>query len=144
MNLKNHTMTARITAVAAVLTITPLALAAFSMPRHLIAGGGGQSTGGAWTARSALGQPCAGPVTSGSASVTSGFFAGAFAPPPCPGDLNGDRLINTLDLVGFLARFGLIAPPGSPEALADLNSDGVVNTSDLVFFLGRFGTACPN
>lgn len=68
----------------------------------------------------------------------------SFVPPPsCPGDINGDRVINTTDLTLLLLRFGETAAPGSPAAAADLNADGVVNTSDLVLFLSRFGNACP-
>ncbi len=62
-------------------------------------------------------------------------------PPACAGDLNGDRVVNTSDLVTFLGRFGqTINPPGNG---ADFVADGVVNTADLVFFLGRFGSVCP-
>lgn len=139
----NKSMLKHMTAMAATLGLAASAMGAISIPRHLIASGGGQSTGGAWSTHAALGQPCAGPIAGGAASVNSGFLPGAFAPPPCPGDLNNDRFINTADLVGFLGRFGLLAPPESPEALADFNADGAVNTADLVFFLGKFGTACP-
>lgn len=63
------------------------------------------------------------------------------APPPlCPGDLNGDSVVNTADLVVFLGRFGQSVPA---YTLGDLNGNGVVNTADLVIFLGRFGQACP-
>ncbi len=65
---------------------------------------------------------------------------GATPPPPCPGDLNNDRAVNTADLVIFLGDFGSTVTPGTGP---DFNSDGSVNTTDLVFFLGRFGTACP-
>ncbi len=62
-------------------------------------------------------------------------------PPPCAGDLNGDRAVNTADLVAFLGQFGQTASPSGSGA--DFVADGVVNTADLVFFLGRFGVACP-
>lgn len=62
-------------------------------------------------------------------------------PPTCAGDLNGDRVVNTADLVSFLGLFGQPASPAGSGA--DLVADGVVNTADLVFFLGRFGTPCP-
>jgi T5SS/PEP-CTERM-associated repeat protein len=64
----------------------------------------------------------------------------AAPPPTCPGDLNGDNVVNTTDLVAFLGRFGTTVPP---YTLGDLNGDGQVNTTDLVAFLGRFGRTCP-
>jgi T5SS/PEP-CTERM-associated repeat protein len=64
----------------------------------------------------------------------------AAPPPTCPGDLNGDNVVNTTDLVAFLGRFGSTVPA---YTLGDLNGDGQVNTTDLVAFLGRFGRTCP-
>lgn len=60
-------------------------------------------------------------------------------PPACPGDLNGDSAVNTIDLTMFLARFGTTVSPGGP---GDFNGDGSVNTIDLTMFLSRFGSAC--
>jgi len=54
----------------------------------------------------------------------------------CIGDLNGDRSINTADLVLLVAAYG------TSNALTDLNSDGTVNTADLTVLLSRFGRAC--
>lgn len=59
--------------------------------------------------------------------------------PPCAGDLNGDGVVNTSDLVNFLAVFGQPVPIAHP---ADLNGDGIVNVLDLTIFLGAFGTSC--
>ena len=64
------------------------------------------------------------------------------APPtatPCPGDINGDGVVNTGDLGILLAHFGLQVPPGTQ---GDLNGDGVVTTFDLGAVLGSFGVVC--
>lgn len=58
---------------------------------------------------------------------------------PCPADINGDDLVNTIDLTRLLGLFGSTLVPGAP---GDVNSDGVVNTIDLTQFLSRFGDAC--
>lgn len=80
--------------------------------------------------------------------VGTGVFNGAVhayalvpvPPPPCPGDLNADNMVNTQDLTILLGNFGTNVPPNT---LGDFDGNGVVNTADLVFFLGAFGTACP-
>ncbi len=61
-------------------------------------------------------------------------------PPDCPGDMDGDRLVNTTDLTAFLGAFGTTVTPGAP---GDFDGNGSVNTADLTFFLGNFGASCP-
>jgi hypothetical protein len=60
------------------------------------------------------------------------------APAPCPGDTNGDNIVNFADLNAVLSAFGQTGL-GLP---ADLNGDGVVNFSDLNAVLSAFGTGC--
>ncbi len=134
---------ARLAVAAFAVTSSAYAIASFTVPWYAVGRGGGTSTGGPWSCRSLLGQPCAGGASGGAFSVVSGYLPGVSTPPPCPADVNGDRVINTSDLVLLLARFGLPAPPGSPAAAVDFNADGTVNTPDLVYFLVRFGTTCP-
>ena len=62
-------------------------------------------------------------------------------PPPCPEDINGDGVINVLDLIDLLLCFGQPAVPGC--VAEDVNSDGTVNVLDLIDLLLAFGTACP-
>ena len=59
----------------------------------------------------------------------------------CPEDVNGDGVINVLDLIDVLLCFGLPAVPGCEDE--DVNRDGVVNVLDLIDVLLAFGTACP-
>ncbi len=56
-----------------------------------------------------------------------------------PGDVNGDRTVNILDLVAVAIVFGTrIGSPGyNPNA--DVNRDGVINILDLTFVALRFG-----
>lgn len=55
----------------------------------------------------------------------------------CVGDLDGDGLISTSDLVFLLAEFGCVA-----SCPADLNGDDQTNVADLILILSLFGTAC--
>lgn len=64
----------------------------------------------------------------------------AFAPPPCPGDANGDRQVNAADLSVLIGAFGSPADPAGSGA--DFNGDGIVNAADLSVLIGGFGTDC--
>lgn len=67
---------------------------------------------------------------------------------PCPGDYNGDGVVDLADLIAFNTDWqpnvGLIGPPGSP---GDYNGDGMVDLADLVGFntdwQPNIGTTCP-
>ncbi len=59
-------------------------------------------------------------------------------PHPCPGDANGDDVVNFLDLNVVLSEFGMT---GAGLA-GDLNGDGVVDFLDLNVMLSFFGGAC--
>ncbi len=59
----------------------------------------------------------------------------------CPWDVNGDGVVNVLDLIDLLLCFGQPAIPGCVGA--DVNEDGTVNVLDLIDLLLEFGTACP-
>lgn len=56
----------------------------------------------------------------------------------CPGDANGDNMVNFADLNLVLFQFGVVGPntPG------DVNHDGVVNFLDLNIVLANFGQSC--
>ena len=89
---------------------------------------------------------------SGPALYAGGFFASAGGLPelsiakwqgcasdaPCPGDTNGDGLVNFTDLNAVLADFGQ-SGMGLP---GDTNGDGIVNFTDLNEVLAAFGTSC--
>ena len=61
--------------------------------------------------------------------------------PVCPEDINGDGVINVLDLIDLLLCFGQSAVPGCETE--DVNGDGSVNVLDLIDLLLEFGNACP-
>jgi Ca2+-binding RTX toxin-like protein len=59
------------------------------------------------------------------------------------GDINGNRIVNTIDYLAFRQAFG--KSPSDPlfNSAFDYNGDGVVNTVDYLFFRQRFGVAFP-
>lgn len=58
----------------------------------------------------------------------------------CPGDLNGDEVVDLADLTVILAGFGI--PSGATYAQGDMDQDGDIDLEDLVLFLSRFGEPC--
>jgi hypothetical protein len=72
-------------------------------------------------------------------TLTGGFWAGiaSAGAPPCLGDLNGDNIVDVLDLLELLDAWGL--NPGHP---ADLNGDNVVDVLDMLMLLDAWGP-CP-
>ena len=59
--------------------------------------------------------------------------------PPCPTDLNLDRVVNAADLSVMLANWGSC----KSDCPGDLNTDGVVDAADLSVMLSTWG-ACPD
>ncbi|MEM9082657.1 MAG: hypothetical protein AAGB34_03600 [Planctomycetota bacterium] len=56
---------------------------------------------------------------------------------PCPGDANGDLIVNVDDFIAVLLNFGSDGSNGG-----DANSDSVVNVQDFIDVLLNFGTNC--
>ncbi len=59
------------------------------------------------------------------------------------GDVNGDGVVNILDLTFIASHFGENVDP-SEEPNPDVNGDGIVNIQDLVLVAGRFGQSIPD
>jgi hypothetical protein len=60
----------------------------------------------------------------------------ASGPNPCPEDINGDNVVDVLDLLALLAAWGAAGGP------ADINGDGIVDVLDLLAVLAAWGP-CP-
>ncbi len=82
-------------------------------------------------------------VLLGSASSVgvAGYTAWFEVKDTCPGDLNGDGLVNTADLTLLLVHFGQMGVNGC-SLVGDMNTDLTVNTADLTQLLVHFGTQC--
>lgn len=59
--------------------------------------------------------------------------------PPCPGDLNGDLVVDLGDLAILLGHYGAT---GATYADGDLNGDTVVDLADLAMQLAVYGATC--
>ena len=60
-------------------------------------------------------------------------------PPPCPGDANGDLLVNFDDLNLILENWNMTVPTGT---LGDVNDSGTVDFDDLNILLENWDTDC--
>ncbi len=63
--------------------------------------------------------------------------APALPPPVCPGDANGDLIVNFSDVLESLANFGGSGPSG------DADGNCTVNFADILAELAAFGATCP-
>ncbi len=63
------------------------------------------------------------------------------APPPCPGDADGNGVVNFADITNVLTNFGMDYTPGTGPGDADHN--GIVNFADVTNVLTNFGVPCP-
>ena len=64
---------------------------------------------------------------------------GSPTPPMCPGDANGDQMVNFLDLDLVLDNWNTTVDPGTN---GDLSGDGFVSFEDLDAILGEWGETC--
>jgi hypothetical protein len=60
--------------------------------------------------------------------------------PPCHGDMDGDRDVDSADLAILLGNYGMSEGAGGPDG--DLNCDGDVDLSDLAALLSVYGETC--
>lgn len=59
------------------------------------------------------------------------------------GDMNGNRVVNTIDYLAFRQSYGKSELDPEFNAMFDYNGDGVVNTVDYLAFRQRYGLAFP-
>ena len=78
----------------------------------------------------------------GTISIPDQYLTQGFQQPddytPCPGDVNGDGLVSTVDILDVLGYYGCLADCGD----YDTNGDGLVGAPDLLFILGYYGQIC--
>ena len=107
----------------------------YTIDWHTVDGGGGTSAGGTYELSGSIGQPDAGPGTTG---MSGGTFelVGGFWPATlichCPGDMNGDGLLDGRDVQKFIEC--LTASPGNCSC-ADVDRASGVNLDDIVDFV---------
>lgn len=63
-------------------------------------------------------------------------------PEPCYGDINGDGVIDSIDLGELLAAYGTCEGDPYYDAAVDLDQSGCVGFSDMVILLGIYGESC--
>jgi hypothetical protein len=128
------------TAFATITTVALAAAVAFGQPYaidwHTIDGGGHMvSSGGGFELGGTIGQPDAGsfaaPMSGGGFELVGGFWPVTLVC-YCPGDLNGDGLLDGRDVQKFVDC--LIAVPGNCQC-ADVNLADGVNLDDVDAFV---------
>lgn len=111
--------------------------AQFEIAWYTIDGGGGFSSAGSFELEGTIGQHDAGPTMIGGAfSLTGGFWTGS-TDEVLLGDLNGDGVVNLLDVAPFVDAVS----NGDYVPEADINGDGVVNLLDVEPFVALLSGA---
>lgn len=106
---------------------------------HSIDGGGGFSGAGSLELGGTIGQSDDGAMAGGSFELVGGFWS-VTLPVFCPGDVDGDGMVNITDLGILLSHFGVTS--GAARSDGDLSGDGAVNITDLGELLAAFGAGC--
>ena len=70
-----------------------------------------------------------------------GSFVVSAQEPPNPADINGDGVVNAIDLALVLGGWGNPGCGGVVSCPGDVSGDGVVNAFDLALVLGSWGQA---
>ncbi len=127
-----------IIATFAALALTTTASAQLSIPWFTIDGGGGTSSGGAFTLSGTIGHTDAGtPMTGGAFTLTGGFWAGVATPPQCIADFNGDGSLDPDDLGDYINCYFALPPC----AQADFNHDTNIDPDDLGDYINAYFAA---
>lgn len=84
----------------------------------------------------------AGTGGAGNVMAFDNFRIGPAGGASCPGDVNGDNLVDLSDLASLLSAFGSTACDSTYSSGADIDADGDVDLSDLASLLSQFGASC--
>lgn len=84
--------------------------------------------------------PTDGSVTFCGWNIDDIVVTGIRASAPCPGDLNGDRIVSIEDLAQVLSNY---AATDADPIDGDVDGDGIISISDLAFMLSAYGRPCP-
>jgi hypothetical protein len=108
----------------------------YDLSWNVIAGGSGTMTGGSYTLTGSVGQPATAVSTGGSLAVAGGFWT---FPTPIPGDVNGDGLVDVVDLLWLVGAFGTYGGDATYVGACDFNQDDAVDVVDLLDLVYSFG-----
>jgi hypothetical protein len=106
------------------------------------------SQGGGYELGGTIGQPDAGspamPLAGGDYELVGGFWPAVQGPAaPCPGDANGDRVVDNADLQAILDAWASSSGDPRYDPAADFNGNGSVGNEDLQELLDHGGDTCP-
>jgi len=111
------------------------------LDRHAITAGFHHGANGlsSLEADGSIGQAFSGTISVPSGYIqTVGFHQPSRAHVNCPGDVNGDGHVSTLDILDILGWYGCMSGCGD----FDQSDDGVVGAPDLLTVLGYYGQSC--
>ncbi|HMN40731.1 MAG TPA: GC-type dockerin domain-anchored protein [Phycisphaerales bacterium] len=128
-------------ALAALCLLPAHSSAQLAVPFSTVDGGGGTSTGGAYTLTSTIGQPDAGPGTPGATggagasarTIIGGFWSGGAL---CRADFNNSGTLEVQDIFDYLNAWLTLDPR------ADFNGVDAISVQDIFDFLNAWLMGC--
>ena len=128
-------LTVRLIALAC--AALPAAAQPYEITSFTIDAGGAPLAAGTYTLHGTIGQPDAGPtLASGPFELAGGFWPGAYVPPPCPADINGDGVRDNGDIGAFVSLYL------AGDLAADFTADGILDNGDIGAFVAAFLVGC--
>ena len=118
-----------------ILSASTSSAATYTIPRQVIASGGGRGTSATYVVNFTVGQPAVGTGSSASYPRVGLGFWQPYAESYVCGDANGDGTIDISDAVSLIAYIFLGGPAPNPLAAGDANCDGTVDISDAVYLI---------
>ena len=103
---------------------------------NVIPGGSGTMTGGTYTLTGSAGQPVTAASAGGTFAVAGGFWT---FPTPVAGDVDGDGLVDVVDLLWLVRAFGTYRGEAAYVAACDFNQDDAIDVADLLDMVYNFG-----
>jgi len=108
----------------------------YDLSWNVIPGGSGTMTGGTYTLTGSAGQPVTAASAGGTFAVAGGFWT---FPTPVAGDVDGDGLVDVVDLLWLVRAFGTYRGEAAYVAACDFNQDDAIDVVDLLDLIYNFG-----
>lgn len=132
----HHTALSAIAIAALIVTVIGAQAQPFEIEQPTIAGGGGETAGGAFALRGVINPQAAGRLEAGAFTLTAGLFPLDRADSGCPADINNNGIADPGDFTAWIAAYNAGLPA------ADQNGNGVIEPGDFTAWVANYNAGC--